>query len=58
MTRRPLTQRPLWMRQLLGSLGLAFFSLAAATAVVGVLPPAVGALGFVGVMMAATYLVR
>ena len=56
MTRRPLPQRAPWIRQLTGSLGLAFFSMIAATAVVGVLPPATGALGFVGVLMAATYL--
>lgn len=57
MRRPPLPLRPLWVRQLVGGLALAFCSLVAATAVVGILPPAVGAVAFIGVVLSSTYVV-
>ena len=57
MTRRPLPARPLWIRQLVGSLGLALFSLVAATSVVGILPIGIGLIAVVGVLMSGTYFV-
>lgn len=57
MRRPPLPLRPVWLRQLVAGLGLATFSLTAATAVVGILPPAIGAVAFVGVIFSSTYFV-
>lgn len=57
MTERPLPSPRRWLKQLIASLALAFFSLVAAAGVTGILPPGIGVAAFVGVLIASTIIV-